>query len=63
MISGVRLGKLMVDVRYQGKRLGELLFMDAVRRVKLIHEHAGVIGLFVDAIDKKPPCQCLETQQ
>ena len=51
MIPGVRLGRLAVDVRYQGKRLGELLLMDAVRRVRAIQEHAGVVGLFVDAID------------
>ena len=51
MIPGVRLGRLAVDVRYQGKLLGELLLMDAVRRVRLIQEHAGVVGLFVDAID------------
>ena len=53
MIPGVRLGRLAVDVRYQGKRLGEILLMDAVRRVKLIQEHAEVVGLFVDAIDEK----------
>jgi len=51
MIPGVRLGRLAVDVRYQGKRLGELLLMDAVQRVRAIQEHAGVVGLFVDAID------------
>ena len=51
LIPGIRLGRLAVDVRYQGKRLGELLLMDAVRRVRLIQEHAGVAGLFVDAID------------
>ncbi len=52
LIPGVRLGRLAVDIRYQGKRLGELLLMDAVRRVQLIQEHAGVIGLFVDALDE-----------
>jgi GNAT superfamily N-acetyltransferase len=52
LIPGVRLGRLAVDVRYQGKRLGELLLMDAVRRVRAIREHAGVAGLFVDAIDE-----------
>ncbi|WP_029888670.1 GNAT family N-acetyltransferase [Polycyclovorans algicola] len=50
-IPGVRLGRLAVDRRYQGKRLGELLLMDALERVRQIHEHAGVVGLFVDAID------------
>ena len=53
IIPGVRLGRLAVDVRYQGKRLGELLLMDAVRRVRAIQEHAGVVGLFVDAIDEQ----------
>jgi len=51
MIPGVRLGRLAVDQRYQSKRLGELLLMDAIERVRRITEHAGVVGLFVDAID------------
>ena len=53
MISGVRLGRLAVDHRYQGKRLGELMLIDALDRVRLITEHAGVVGLFVDAIDDR----------
>ena len=53
MIPGVRLGRLAVDQRYQGKRLGELMLMDAIERVRRITEHAGVVGLFVDAIDDK----------
>lgn len=50
-IPGVRLGRLAVDQRYQRKRLGELMLMDAIERVRRIREHAGVVGLFVDAID------------
>ena len=50
-IPGVRLGRLAVDQRYQRKRLGELMLMDAIERVRQIREHAGVVGLFVDAID------------
>lgn len=53
MIPGIRLGRLAVDTRFQGKRLGELLLVDALERVRLIHQHAGVVGLFVDAIDDK----------
>ena len=53
LIPGVRLGRLAVDVQYQGKRLGELLLMDAVRRVRAIQEHAGVVGLYVDVNDEK----------
>jgi GNAT superfamily N-acetyltransferase len=51
IVPGVRLGRLAVDRRHQGKRLGELLLMDAMERVRAIREHAGVVGLFVDAID------------
>lgn len=53
LIPGVRLGRLAVDARFQGKRLGELLLVDALERVRFIRQHAGVIGLFVDAIDDK----------
>ena len=50
-IPGVRLGRLAVDQRYQGKRLGQLMLINAIERTRQIHEHAGVVGLFVDAID------------
>ena len=52
-IPGVRLGRLAVDKRYQGKRLGELLLVDALRRVQRIYAEAGGIGLFVDALDEQ----------
>jgi ribosomal protein S18 acetylase RimI-like enzyme len=50
---GVRLGRLAVDMRYQGKGLGSLLLVDALTRAHRIYEQAGGIGLFVDAIDKQ----------
>jgi GNAT superfamily N-acetyltransferase len=50
-IPGVRLGRLAVDQRYQGKGLGELLLVDALLRAQRIYTEAGGIGLFVDAID------------
>lgn len=50
-IPGVRLGRLAVATQHQKKRLGQLLLMDAVERTRLIRAHAGVAGLFVDAID------------
>ena len=52
MIPGVRLGRLAVAKLYQGRRLGQILLMDAIERTCRIHEHAGVVGLFVDAIDE-----------
>jgi len=52
-IPGVRLGRLAVDKRYQGKRLGELLLADALTRAQRIYAEAGGIGLFVDALDER----------
>lgn len=51
-IPGIRLGRLAVDQQYQGKRLGELLLMDAISRAQRVHQEAGVVGLFVDALDE-----------
>jgi ribosomal protein S18 acetylase RimI-like enzyme len=42
---------LAVDLRYQNKGLGELLLVDAIEGTRRIHQDAGVVGLFVDAID------------
>ena len=50
-IPGVKLGRLAVDKRFQGKGLGELLLVDALTRAQRIYQEAGGIGLFVDAID------------
>ncbi len=52
-IPGVRLGRLAVDRRCQGKGLGELLLIDALTRTRRIYTEAGGIGLFVDAIDEE----------
>ena len=52
-ILGVRLGRLAIDRQYQGKRLGELLLIDALTRARRIYAEAGGIGLFVDALDEE----------
>ena len=52
-IPGIRLGRLAVDQRFQGKRLGELLLMDVITRAQRIRREAGVVGLFVDALDER----------
>lgn len=52
-VPGVRLGRLAVDQRCQGKKLGELLLVDALARAQRIYAEAGGIGLFVDAIDEQ----------
>lgn len=51
-IPGLRLGRLVVDLQYQSKGLGELLLVDALTRAQRIYAEAGGIGLFVDAIDE-----------
>ena len=51
-IPGVKLGRLAVDKKYQGKGLGDLLLVDALTRAQRIYQEAGGIGLFVDAIDE-----------
>jgi len=50
-IPAVKLGRLAVDKDYQGKKLGELLLVDALMRTRRIYIEAGGIGLFVDALD------------
>ncbi len=52
-IPGIRLARLAVDRPCQGKRLGELLLLDALTRAQRIYSEAGGIGLFVDAIDEQ----------
>lgn len=52
-IPGVRLGRLAVDLKHQGRGLGELLLVDVLVRAKRIHQEAGGIGLFVEAIDHR----------
>lgn len=48
-LPAVRLARLAVSLKHQGKRYGELLLTEAITRTALIAAQAGVIGLFVDA--------------
>lgn len=50
-LPAVRLVRLAVSRKEQGKRFGELLLTEALYRTRLIAEQAGLIGLFVDAKD------------
>lgn len=52
-LPAVRLGRLAVSRRHQGKGYGELLLAEAIHRTLLIADQAGLIGLFVDAKDDK----------
>jgi ribosomal protein S18 acetylase RimI-like enzyme len=48
-LPAVRLARLAVSLKYQGKGYGGLLLAEAIHRTVLIAEQAGLIGLFVDA--------------
>jgi GNAT superfamily N-acetyltransferase len=48
-LPAVRLARLAVAHKLQGKGYGGLLLADAIQRTVFIAEQAGVIGLFVDA--------------
>jgi ribosomal protein S18 acetylase RimI-like enzyme len=48
-LPDVRLARLAVSRKQQGKKYGELLLSEAIHRTVQIAKHAGVIGLFVDA--------------
>ena len=51
-LPAVRLARLAVSKKCQGKGYGAVLLAEAIHRTALIAEQAGVIGLFVDAKDE-----------
>ena len=52
-LPAVRLARLAVSRKHQGKGYGGLLLAEAIHRTVLIAEQAGLIGLFVDAKDER----------
>lgn len=52
-LPAVRLARLAVSRKYQGKNYGGLLLAEAIHRTALIADQAGLIGLFVDAKDER----------
>lgn len=49
----VIIGRLAVDERARGRRIGERLLLDAHERILGVAENAGGIGVIVDAKDSK----------
>ena len=47
------IGRLAVDERARGRRLGEQLLIDALRRVVDAAETIGCLGVIVDAKDEE----------
>jgi ribosomal protein S18 acetylase RimI-like enzyme len=52
-VPAVRLGRLAVDRKWQGKGLGELLLLDAVHRVVTAVQSVAAKYMIVDAKNKK----------
>jgi GNAT superfamily N-acetyltransferase len=52
LIPTILLGRLAVDLRYQGRRLGAALLFDAMRRAYDTSKSIGSIGLVVHAKDE-----------
>ena len=52
-IPVVVLGRLAIDMKHQGKKLGAALLKDAVLRAKAVSEQVGVRALLVHALNNK----------
>ena len=46
------LGRLAIDLRYQGQGLGQALLRDTIAHVRMASEHIGIRGILVHAIDE-----------
>lgn len=53
LLPATLIGRLAVDVRMQGQRLGEKLLIDALRRVLYISNQIASLAVVVDAIDDR----------
>lgn len=52
-IPVVVLGRLAIDIKHQGKKLGAALLKDAVLRAKAVSEQVGVRALLVHTLNDK----------
>jgi predicted GNAT family N-acyltransferase len=48
----MRIGRLAVDRRYRGQKLGEMLLMDALHRAVNLFHQVGIFAVIVDAKDE-----------
>jgi GNAT superfamily N-acetyltransferase len=49
ILPAILLGRLAVDLRYRGQRLGEVLLFDALRRALDLTRQLGAVAVVVDA--------------
>lgn len=52
ILPGILLGRLAVDQAYQGKKIGSILLIDALKRSHLISHQIGITAVIVDAKDE-----------
>ena len=52
-IPATLLGRLAVDIRYQGKGMGKALLIDALKRCFLISKSIGSFAVIVDPLDSE----------
>ena len=53
VIPTTLLGRLAIDKKYQGQRLGKILLIDALKRCYEIAQEIGSFAFVVDPIDKE----------
>lgn len=51
MLPGILIGRLAIDSKYQGQKIGAYLLIDALKRSLLISDQIGINALIVDAKD------------
>lgn len=50
-LPGILLGRLAVDNKYHGKKFGQLLLVDALKRCVSVSHQIGIMAIIVDAKD------------
>lgn len=53
LVPAALLGRLAVDLAWRGRRLGELLLADALRRVLDVEPNLEIMAVVVDALDEQ----------
>jgi GNAT superfamily N-acetyltransferase len=53
VVPGMLIGRLAVDQHFQGQKLGQVLLLDALKNVWLVHYQVGVKLVIVDALHEQ----------
>ncbi|MCP4374572.1 MAG: GNAT family N-acetyltransferase [bacterium] len=52
-VPTAHLGRLAVDVRFQGRGVGGMLLVDALKRIEVLADQIGICAVTVHALDDK----------